>query len=232
MKKILLSLIISSSLLGCSSSISTPNVDQFSHYSGGKTMGDATTLYWYTERLNQSYTAADHVFAGDYGWYKTDYRWSEGEMRELIREGEQVRQDVGLVPYRIHVRFNVRGEAVYQQYRIDEKILPINEEQLNRYKLEAQSVSEVTKEFGREGLELIQGYWNGSSFKTCSGGKYDEIAFNQTLPGFVVNRLSAIDSYIAVLGKTRGNKVLVEELLMLDEDSHDCIARPDLIVEN
>lgn len=195
-------------------------------------MGDATTLYWYTERLNQSYTAADHVFSGDYGWYKTDYRWSEGEMRELIREGEQVRQDVGLVPYRIHVRFNVRGEAVYQQYRIDDKILPINEEQLNRYKLEAQSVSEVTKEFGREGLELIQGYWNGSSFKTCSGGKYDEIAFNQTLPGFVVNRLSAIDSYIAVLGKTRGNKVLVEELLMLDEDSHDCIARPDLIVEN
>ncbi len=195
-------------------------------------MGDATTFYWYTERLNQPYTAADHVFAGDYGWYKTDYRWNEGEMRELIREGEQIRQDVGLVPYRVHVRFNVKGEAVYQQYRIDDKVLPINEEQLKRYKLEAQSVSDVTKEFSREGFELIQGYWNGSSFETCSGETYDEIAFNQTLPTFVVNRLSSIDSYIAVLGRTRVNKIIVEELLMLDEDSHDCVARPALIESN
>ncbi|MGF1698420.1 DUF1481 domain-containing protein [Vibrio lamellibrachiae] len=232
MKKLLLSSLICSALIGCSSSVPTPNLDQFSHYSGGQSMGDATTFYWYTERLSQSYTAGDYVFAGDYGWYKTDYRWSDGEVRELIREGEQIRQDVGLVPYRIHVRFNVKGEAVYQQYRIDDKVLPINEEQLQRYQNEAKTVADVTKEFGREGIDLIQGYWDGSTFESCNGQTYDGIEFNHSLPSFVVNRLASLDSYVAVLGKTRSNKVIIEELLMLDTDSHDCIERPNLIESN
>ncbi|MCK6265303.1 DUF1481 domain-containing protein [Vibrio sp. ZSDE26] len=232
MKKLLLSSLIISSLVGCSSSVSTPNLDQFSHHSGGKSMGDATSFYWYTERLSQSYTAGDYVFSGDYGWYKTDYRWNEGEVRELIREGEQIRQDVGLVPYRVHVRFNVKGEAVYQQYRIDDKVLPINEEQLLRYQQEAKSVAEVTKEFSRDGIELIQGYWDGSRFESCGGQSYEGIEFNQTLPGFVVNRLAEFDSYVAVLGKIRSNKVIIEDLLMLNSDSHDCVERPRLIESN
>ncbi|WGW00113.1 DUF1481 domain-containing protein [Vibrio sp. YMD68] len=228
MKKILLSSLISFSLLGCSSSVSTSNLDQFSDYMGGKTMGDATTFYWYTERLSQPYTAGNYVFSGDYGWYKSDYRWSEGTVRELIREGEQV-QGSTLVPYRVHVRFNVNGEAVYQQYRIDDKVLPLNAEQLQRYQLEANSIAEVTKGLDREGNTLIQGYWDGSNFETCSGQSYDQIEFNHTLPTFVVNRLSAFDSYIAVLGKTSTNKIVIEELLMLDDNSHDCIERPSLI---
>ncbi|MCW8333820.1 DUF1481 domain-containing protein [Vibrio sp. SCSIO 43135] len=231
MNKVFLSSLITSLLLGCSSTVPSPNLDQFSHYTGGQSMGDATSFYWYTERLTQPSSAADYVSSGDYGWYKTDYRWDDGTVREMIREGEQLKQNTKLVPYRVHVRFNKEGEAVYQQYRVDGKVLPLTQEQLLRYQQEADSIATVTKEQDSEGMELIQGYWDGSKFETCNGQVYDKIEFNQTLPSFVVNRLAAIDSYVAFLGKTRLSKVTVEELLMLADEDHECIAKPDMLSE-
>lgn len=231
MKKLLAPSLIASLLIGCSSSVPTPNLDQFSDYTGGQSMGDATSLYWYTEKLSLPYTAADYVSAGDYGWYKTDYRWDEGSLRELIREGEQLKDNQFLVPYRIHVRFNKDGEAVYQQYRLDGRVLPLKSDKLAWLKQEAANISNVTKEQSRENLKLIQGYWDGSTFDTCAGKSYTEVEFNETLPSFVVNRLSTIDSYAAFLGTTRGNRIVVNELLMLADDSHDCMEPPSLIEE-
>ncbi|RTZ14686.1 DUF1481 domain-containing protein [Vibrio aquaticus] len=230
MKKFLLPSLITSFLIGCSSSVPTPNLDQFSDYTGGQTMGDATSLYWYTERLTFPYTAADYVASGDYGSYKTDYRWDEGELRELIREGEQLK-DGSLVPYRIHVRFNKAGDAVYQQYRLDGRVLPLKADKIAWLKQEAANIPELTKQQNRDGARLIQGYWDGSTFDTCSGRSYEQVEFNETLPSFVVNRLSSVDSYASFIGSTRSNKVVVKELLMLSDDSHDCIERPSLIEE-
>ncbi|MEL7286901.1 MAG: hypothetical protein AAGJ57_05180, partial [Pseudomonadota bacterium] len=60
-KHLLTSLLLSSlALVGCSS-VETPNLDQFTHFSGGKIMGDATSLYWMTERLTRVSTAADYI---------------------------------------------------------------------------------------------------------------------------------------------------------------------------
>jgi len=193
-------------------------------------MGDATSLYWYTERLTFPYTAADYVVAGDYGSYKTDYRWDEGELRELIREGEQLK-DGALVPYRIHVRFNKGGDAVYQQYRLDGKVLPLKADKIAWLKQEARNIPDISKQQSSNGTRLIQGYWDGSTFDTCSGKSYEQVEFNETLPSFVVNRLASVDSYAAFIGSTRSNKVVVEELLMLSDDSYDCIERPSLIEE-
>ncbi|KOO16218.1 peptidylprolyl isomerase [Vibrio xuii] len=230
MKKILLPSLIVSLLIGCSSSVPTPNLDQFSNYTGGQTMGDATSLYWYTERLTFPYTAADYVAAGDYGWYKTDYRWDEGELRELIREGEQLK-DSELVPYRIHVRFNKDGDAIYQQHRLDGRVLPLKADKIAWLKQEALNIADVAKQQSSNGMRLIQGYWDGTSFDACNGKSYEQVEFNETLPSFVVNRLSSVDSYAAFIGSTRSNKVVVNELLMLSDDSHDCIERPSLIEE-
>ncbi|WP_039958821.1 DUF1481 domain-containing protein [Vibrio sinaloensis] len=229
MKKFLLSALLGSLLMGCASGTPNPNLNQFSDYTGGRSMGDATSLYWYTEKLTSAYTASDYVTAGDYGWFKTDYRWADGELRELIREGEQIKDNTELVPYRIHVRFNKEGEAVYQQYRLDGRVLPLSKDKLAWLKQEALDIPAVTRQQDKDGYELIQGYWDGSEFETCAGNSYSAIEFNQTLPSFVVNRLSAVDNYIALLGSTRGNKVIVKELLMLAEDSQDCIERTRLI---
>ena len=194
-------------------------------------MGDATSFYWVTNKLTQPHTSADYVTVGDYGWYQTDYAWSEGVLREFIREGELRNLSNELIPYRVHVRFNKSGEAVYQQYRLNNKILPIQTKQLEGYQKEAKSALETTMKQYDEGFRLIQGYWNGSSFETCSGGEFETFEFNQTLPNFVIDRLASVESYAAFLGSDSLGKMTVEELLMLAEDSHDCVVRPSLLKE-
>ncbi|WP_060983429.1 DUF1481 domain-containing protein [Vibrio splendidus] len=230
-KAFLLVSLLSTFLIGCSSTSPRKNLEQFETHTGGQVMGDATSFYWVTNKLTQSHTSADYVTVGDYGWYQTDYAWSEGVLREFIREGEQRNSSNELVPYRVHVRFNKSGEAVYQQYRIDSKILPIQAKQLENYQKEAKSVLETTLKQNDEGLRLVQGYWDGSSFKTCAGGEFDRIEFNQTLPSFVIDRLASVESYAAFLGSDSLGKMSVEELLMLAEDSHDCVVRPSLLKE-
>ncbi|MGR4999983.1 uncharacterized protein DUF1481 [Vibrio crassostreae] len=230
-KAFLLVSLLSTFLIGCSSTSPRKNLEQFETHTGGQVMGDATSFYWVTNKLTQPHTSADYVTVGDYGWYQTDYAWSEGVLREFIREGEQRNSSNELVPYRVHVRFNKSGEAVYQQYRIDSKILPIQAKQLENYQKEAKSVLETTMKQNDEGLRLVQGYWDGSSFKTCAGGEFDRIEFNQTLPSFVIDRLASVESYAAFLGSDSLGKMSVKELLMLAEDSHDCVVRPSLLKE-
>ncbi|MGO2160498.1 DUF1481 domain-containing protein [Vibrio toranzoniae] len=230
-KAFLLVSLLSTFLIGCSSTSPRKNLEQFETYTGGQVMGDATSFYWVTNKLTQPHTSADYVTVGDYGWYQTDYAWSEGVLREFIREGELRNSSNELVPYRVHVRFNKSGEAVYQQYRLNNKILPIQTKQLEGYQKEAKSALETTMKQYDEGFRLIQGYWNGSSFETCSGGEFETFEFNQTLPNFVIDRLASVESYAAFLGSDSLGKMTVEELLMLAEDSHDCVVRPSLLKE-
>ncbi|MEZ8063468.1 MULTISPECIES: DUF1481 domain-containing protein [Vibrio] len=230
-KAFLLVSLLSTFLIGCSSTSPRKNLEQFETYTGGQVMGDATSFYWVTNKLTQPHTSADYVTVGDYGWYQTDYAWSEGVLREFIREGELRNSSNELIPYRVHVRFNKSGEAVYQQYRLNNKILPIQTKQLEGYQKEAKSALETTMKQYDEGFRLIQGYWNGSSFETCSGGEFETFEFNQTLPNFVIDRLASVESYAAFLGSDSLDKMTVEELLMLAEDSHDCVVRPSLLKE-
>ncbi|MFV0447588.1 MAG: DUF1481 domain-containing protein [Vibrio sp.] len=230
MKIVLFSLITAALVAGCSSSITTANFNQISHFSGGQRSGDAASYYWYSESPTQAVSASDHVTSETYGWYQTSYRWDEGSVREVVRNGEQLK-DGKLVPYTAHVRFNKDGEAVYQQYRVNKKILPLNEGQLERYVLEANAITKMTKDQNKQGLELIQGFWDGSTFETCNGADYSKVEFNHTLPSFVMSRLSSLDNYIGFLGKIRNNTVYIDELLVLADDDHDCIERPNLIKE-
>ncbi len=132
-------------------------------------MGDATSLYWMTERLTRVSTAADYVTMGDYGSYQSDYRWDDGELRELIRKGKQLDAKQGLVPFQIHIRFNKDGDAVYQQYRVNGKVLPLQRDQLERYKQEANDVVTSIKKQSRDGQSLIQGYWMVKRSKPAKG---------------------------------------------------------------
>lgn len=230
-KQLYTSLLLASlSLVGCSS-VETPNLEQFTHFTGGKTEGDASSLYWMTERLTRVSTAADYVTAGDYGWYQSDYRWDAGELRELTRKGDQIDAKLGMVPFQIHIRFNKDGEAVYQQYRVNNKVLPLQRDQLARFKSEANDVVASVKERSRNGQSLIQGYWDGESLEVCDGKEFTTLEFNQTLPKFVIDRLASVDSYIAFIGKESRNKVTVDELLLLKDDEFDCVQRPKLIAE-
>ncbi|MFS1425578.1 DUF1481 domain-containing protein [Shewanella sp. 10N.286.48.B5] len=59
------------------------------------------------------------------------------------------------------MRFNQSGEAVYQQYRLDGKVLPLQSVQLDRFKQEAHLPPTLLRSKMMQGLELLQGYWNG-----------------------------------------------------------------------
>lgn len=234
MKRLLLISALIGALAGCSSSEPIANSTQYSHLSGGQSIGDSTSFYWITKKLGNPYTAADYVTSGEYGSYYTDYRWQNNVLRELIREGTRLKaplgsEDNGLIPYRIHLRFSASGEAVYQQYRLDGKVLPISAKKIARYQQEAKFVLETVDKQKALDLELVQGYWDGETFETCTEQDYEQLEFNQTLPSFVVNRLASVDSYVAFLGKKETKKLSVSDLLMLAEDDYDCVKRPALI---
>jgi hypothetical protein len=229
MKKNLIPFLLSTLVIGCSSTPTTQDPERFTTLIGGQSAGDATSFYWYTEQLDAPYSAADYVTSGDYGWYESDYVWRERAVRELVRNGLRRQESGEMAPFKIHLRFNKDGEAVYQQYRLDGKVLPLTTLQIDSLLNEAQSIQTVTQSQAKSGARLIQGYWDGELFTTCDGREFNNVEFNQSLPSFVVNRLASLDSYVAFVGSSLVNKLVVNNLLMLEEDSFDCIERPVLI---
>ncbi|ASA55982.1 DUF1481 domain-containing protein [Vibrio gazogenes] len=231
MKKFVIPCLLSGLMLGCSSS-QKPTSVSLENYSGGERMGDATSLYWYTEQSNRPYTADDYIQSRHDGWYQTSYRWENSVLKELVREGEQVSDSSGkqeLVPFQVHIRFDKNGDAVYQQYRVDDKVFPLTSETLEHYKSQAGAIVETVKKQDKQDQMLIQGVWDGETFETCSGQEYEKVEFNKTLPSFVIQRLSSLDNYLAFLGKIRNGRVYIQELLILADDEHECISRPNLI---
>ena len=229
MTRKLLSLFLPLALLGCSSTASNPALDQVRDLSGGQILGDATSLYWSTERVTgQPVSASDYVTIGDYGEYQTEYRWEEGVLRELVREGSELRNNE-LLPFRLHIRFNREGDAIYQRYRVDGNVLPVNSTQLVQLKQDASRATEVSQIQSKQGFDLIQGHWDGQKLETCAGVTFSEVSFNQPMPQVLMSRLATLDSYVALVGTARSERIEVEDLLILDDDSRDCISRPELI---
>ncbi len=215
-------------LAACSSS---PIIDTTTtkHYSGGQRAGDSVSFFWYTEQNSNPDVASDAVFSGNDGEYKTSYYWSQGKLQEIIRKGEQRNQLDQLVPFSVQLRFSQSGEAVYQLYRIDGRVLPILQEQIQHYEDQAENIVHATKSKGSQTswTHLIQGYWDGKTFESCDNKEYSAIEFNQTLPIFVINRLASLDNYLAVVGSVKGETLQVDELLILGGDGHECMEPAD-----
>lgn len=212
--------ILSGSLLGCSSNNDFDSL--LKTYTGGSRMGDATSFYWYTENLAFPYRGSDYIASTHDGWYQSYYTWAEGSVREIIREGEMLAEDE-LVPFTLHLRFNGEGEAVYQQYRVNKQVRPLQNTQLEGYLKQAEAIAKTTKQQSQDGLSLIQGVWDGEQFETCDGEEYSKLEFNKTLPSFVIDRLANFDNYLAFLGYVRHGELYIQELLMLEDDGYDCV---------
>ncbi len=232
MKRILSTLLLSVFLFGCSSDPSGEQRIKSVTFTGGQIQGDATSYYWYTRRLQQPLNASDYVTMGDYGWYKTTYRWEKNVLVEAVREGEMLDSSDGQIPYMMHVRYNGNGEAVYQRYRKDGRIFPLMPNQLAQFQDQSKYLITKVEGLDKENVSLYQGEWDGETFYSCDGKQYDQLEFNQILPNFVVARLSGLDSFISFLGEEvdRDKKVLkMSELLLLTDDSYKCVERPNLI---
>ncbi|AAW86891.1 DUF1481 domain-containing protein [Aliivibrio fischeri] len=232
MKRILSTLLLSTFLFGCSSNPSDEQRIKSVTLTGGQIQGDATSYYWYTRRLQQPIVASDYVTMGDYGWYKTTYRWEKETLVEAVREGEMLDSESELIPYSMHIRYNGNGEAVYQRYDKDGRILPLMPAQLIQFQDQSKYLVTKVEALNKDDIKLFQGEWDGETFYSCDGKQYDQLEFNQILPNFVVARLSGLDSFISFLGQeTRRdkNELKMSELLLLTDDSYSCVERPELI---
>ncbi len=213
-------ILVSGLLTACSSNNLLES--QLKTYTGGSRMGDATSFFWYTENLALPYQASDYIVSTHDGWYQTHYNWQEGSVREIEREGKTSLAGK-LVPFSLHLRFNGEGEAMYQQYKIDGKIRPLQHDELDGYLKQAEAIAETAKSQSQKDLSLIQGFWNGKQFESCDGEDYNKLEFNKTLPSMVIDRLANFDNYLAFLGYIRHGEVYIQELLMLEDDGYDCI---------
>ncbi|WED21693.1 DUF1481 domain-containing protein [Vibrio sp. JC009] len=224
-------LLLSAILLGCSSGPSSEQAEQFKTMTGGQSVGDTTSLYWYTEKLSLPYSASDYVTSGDFGWYQSEYRWKESKLKEVVREGELVKDDE-LLSYTTHLRFNDKGEAVYQLYRLDGKVLPVTPVQMDHIQREAFALQTLVAEQNRKGQRLFQGYWDGEVFESCSGEKYEKLKFDVTLPTFVINRLANLESYAAFAGTVNNiSQLTINDIYLLHDAKFDCIEPASFIKE-
>lgn len=227
MNKWLLLLCTTGLLAGCSSSLPHPNLEFLNDYSGGQSTGDVTRLYWYTEYQNRPVKGSDYVLQGDHGHYQTSYRWEEGQVREVVREGMQLKGNA-LVPYRVQLRFNPQGEAVYQQFRVEGKVLPLNQQQREEYLDQAQSLSVLSKTQASQDVMLYQGVWDGQVFTSCAQESFSQVSFASSVPDVITQRL-ATDHYLVVLAKKSKARLDVQQVLVIAESGHACIERPALI---
>ncbi|MGO2342095.1 DUF1481 domain-containing protein [Vibrio litoralis] len=242
MKRSLFSILVLSLLAGCSSPGSwTDHISskfsgsvESAELSGGELAGTSKAFYWYTRALSKPKVASDYVQLSDNAWYKSSYQWQDGTIKEIVREGEVQQSSDGLKPFLVHIRFSSEGEAIYQRYRLDNQVLPLNQKDLDYYSQQAADLVEKVDDIHDQGFELIQGVWNGSTFDSCDGVQYSNLQFDQAanLPISVRERINSLNSYAAFIGyKDKKSKtVTVEKLLSLDEPAHGCIQRAHLIM--
>ncbi|EPE37174.1 DUF1481 domain-containing protein [Candidatus Photodesmus anomalopis] len=220
---------LSTFLFGCLfPSVFNFNVTQ---YTTGELVQNVLSFYWYTKKSSKLKSGADYLDFGNNTWYKTDYLWTDGVLRELIRKGEKLKATQELVPYYIHLRFNQKGSAVYQHYRLDQKIFPLTQKELFSYQKKANAMLNKVERKAKEGLQLIQGFWDGAVFHTCSGKQYNKIEF-AGLENFSFGTASE-NIYAVFLGKVIYNRMIIKDLLMLIDKEQQpekiCIKRPAYI---
>lgn len=209
-------------LVGCSS-LSDSNASNSEQVISGGERGDHTAqLFWVTQNKNGVSHAADYVAADNGDHYKTTYEWTDDVVREVSRHGEQLQQGE-VVPFETLLRFDTHGDAIYQRYRVDGKVFPLSQKQIDQYRQQARSVLKVTTRDHKQGVSLIQGYWNGQTFESCDGQVSHTLTYNHTVPASVIERLATSDSYIAFVGKRSKEAVRIETMLMFEDSHHECV---------
>ncbi|GEA52078.1 peptidyl-prolyl cis-trans isomerase [Vibrio inusitatus NBRC 102082] len=229
MKHFIASTLVILTLTGCSSA-TTPlrQSAQISEYSGGEIDDSKTSLFWLTERFDSPESSSDDVIFKDNTWYKSYYTWDGDNLREISRTGERLSNSGDLIPFQMTLRFSGTGEAVYQRLRINGKVMPMRKQQIDDVKKQASDLIANGKNQQKQGLELIQGYWEEGVFVTCEGKTFTSIEFKNQLPSLVIERLIDEDHFAAFVGEYKAKKVVVDKMLMLKDGDYECIERPSL----
>ncbi|MBD1575823.1 DUF1481 domain-containing protein [Vibrio sp. S11_S32] len=236
MKRIILPALILITLSGCSSSSGlfsgkfARSVEPF-NWSAGEVNGTTKSYYWLTRSATEPQSASDYIELTNDAWYKSSYKWQDGTISEIVREGQATQDDHTLQRYLVHIRFSEKGEAIYQRYRVGDQVLPLNQKSIDAYVNDAKHVASQVEELHSDDQQLIQGVWNGQTFESCDGRQYTNVDFQHSdLPLAVKDRMNGMSSYAAFIGESnvKHSSITVNKLISLADDDHACIQRPHL----
>ncbi|MGR5065989.1 DUF1481 domain-containing protein [Photobacterium sp. DNB22_13_2] len=230
--KRLLTFLTLSLLAGCASNPTVPenNITPVLTHAGGQNLGDSTSIYWFTSQQNRPVSLAERVMSGDYGEYRTDYRWRDGKLREIKREGTQL-DEQQIKSFSLHVRYDTLGNAVFQRYTLGDELIPLGEAQLQQLVQEAKHGTDVVKQQRKNDQSLVQGFWQQGQFYRCGDERKLKVTFTPELPGYVQQQLLERQQagYMAVIGQVRRDALTAKALLMLTEPQPACLTAPVLL---
>lgn len=191
-------------------------------------VGDHSAVYWLDSQQGRPISLSEHVWQGDYGEYRGEYVWRDGQLRALKREGEQL-ADNTRVPFSLHVRFDASGEPVFQRYRQDGAIIPLDSAALTRlYQESNQILDQVQSQIARN-VSVLQGQRIGEYWVDCRGDRQRWV-FDDAIPPVVVSKLLQPGTFVIGAGNPGIGKDTIDALVLVRREKA-CLTRPQLLAE-
>lgn len=216
-------------LTGCASSLPEPKLDPPVDYDAVLVSERGLFLYWTQEQQKEVLKAADRfVEERQHHQYQTTYRWQGATLREIVRMGSREQQKT-LQEYRLHLRFNQEGEAIYQQYRIADKVAPLTKSQMQFYFQQAMQVAPKVQEKVAEKQQWRQGWWDGKAFSVCDGKSNSVVLMPKAKAQLEQLAWHTFPVYVIWEGERQVNQFQATQLLWWSYEPKDCLAQPELI---
>lgn len=218
-------------LAGCASTPTVPenSLTPILTHTGGQSLGDTTSLYWYTSQQNRPVKLVDTVLVGNDGHYQSDYRWRDGKLREIRRNGEQ-RDELQLKPFSLNVRYDTQGSPVFQRYTLGGDVIPLSNAQLHQLTQEAQQGVLVVKQQRSDDVSLVQGYWEQGTFYRCGDNQPLSVTFSPALSSYQAQQLQSRQQqgFMVVTGQVQRDALNAKALLLLKAQQSACLVAPEL----
>lgn len=228
--KRLIPFVFLSLLAGCeTTAVSDTVISPLSTQAAGYQHGNTTALYWYTSQQNQPVKLAEVITAENGGRYESEYRWHEGKLREMKRQGTRVGDEHTLVPFTLHLRFDPKGQAVYQRFTQDGSVLPLSEVELSEPLRQVEAALQVIRQQRQAGLSLVQGYWQQQHMILCGEQRAKPLTFATEAAQSAVSQRQIPAGYVALAGKVRRDGIEASQVLLLADNSQQCLLPPALL---
>ncbi|UXI01138.1 DUF1481 domain-containing protein [Photobacterium sp. TY1-4] len=228
--KRLIPLVFLSLLTGCeTTSVSDTVISPISTHATGYQQGAKTTLYWYTSQQNQPVKLAEVVTAEHSERYESEYRWRDGKLREIKRQGTRLGDEHYLVPFTLHLRYDAEGQAVYQRFTQDGSVLPLSDVELYAPIRQVDAALRVIAQQRKAGLSLVQGYWQQQHMILCGEQRAKSLTFNTVAAQAAASGHDRATGYMALTGKVRRDSIEASQVLLLADNSQQCLVSPVLL---
>ncbi|ELV7515999.1 DUF1481 domain-containing protein [Photobacterium damselae] len=204
---------------------SNPTLSPIAHLTGGITQNQTTALYWLDTQQNAPLKLFEQVNTLQNGHYQSEYQWQNGVLRQMSRTGVQSYEE-HMVPFSLTVRFDSKGNAIYQRYLVNEVTLPLAEPELAQISRYANEAVSVVKKQRKEGERLIQGHWQGQSFISCQTGTALPFHYQGNSK---VQFTAPKQGYMALLGSQSKQGVKAKQILWSASMNQDCVTPQNMI---